>query len=106
MLDVVRRTAEASTCRSPWEGRAGARGHPDAAPGRRGQGLLNTAALARPTEARPPAFGSQCIGVAIDARREAAARARGATPRRAPTGRPRRPWIGREAAGRGPGRSF
>ena len=73
MLDVVRRTAEESTCRSPSVA-ASAPSRTFGASLRAGADKisLNTAALERPTVIREAVerFGSQCIVVAIDARRE------------------------------------
>ncbi len=108
MLDVVRRTAEGIYM--PLTVGGGLRSIDDVRRLLRAGAdkvSLNTAALERPTLIREAAerFGSQCIVVAIDARREP-----GAAPRwrvfthggRRPTGRDALEWA-REAGGRGAG---
>ena len=108
MLDVVRRTAEGIYM--PLTVGGGLRSIDDVRRLLRAGAdkvSLNTAALERPTLIREAAerFGSQCIVVAIDARREP-----GVAPRwrvfthggRRPTGRDALEWA-REAVGRGAG---
>jgi imidazole glycerol-phosphate synthase subunit HisF len=107
MLDVVRRTAEGIYM--PLTVGGGVRALADIRTLLRAGAdkvSLNTAALARPEligEAAQ-AFGSQCIVVAIDARREAGPGRGGVYTHggRRPTGRDAVDWA-REAAGRGAG---
>jgi cyclase len=107
MLDVVRRTAEGIYM--PLTVGGGVRALADIRTLLRAGAdkvSLNTAALARPEligEAAQ-AFGSQCIVVAIDARREAGPGRGGVYTHggRRPTGRDGVDWA-REAAGRGAG---
>ena len=90
----------ASSCRSPWAAACAARGHPHAAARGRRQGLAQHRGAGAPRAGRArrrARFGSQCIVVAIDAKREPArpARALGRLHARRPPARgPRRRGVG------------